>query len=143
MKFLNKIKTAVINQYDPDREDRVNRLSTKLYVGLSKEREAFQLNQILGGIEVSSFDLKEAKIRAFERVLQNVWKDGVISPGERKTLDWIIPALELSEKKAKAMFEVHANAFFEKQLTRALDAGNLDTKTKQYLQQQSEMSGGS
>lgn len=134
MKFLNKIKTAVINQYDPDREDRVNRLSTKLYVGLSKEREAFQLNQILGGIEVSSFDLKEAKIRAFERVLQNVWKDGVISPGERKTLDWIIPALELSEKKAKAMFEVHANAFFEKQLTRALDAGNLDTKTKQYLQ---------
>ena len=134
MKFLNKIKTAVINQYDPDREDRVNRVSTKLYVGLSKEREAFQLNKILGGIEVSSFDLKEAKIRAFERVLQNVWKDGDISPGERKTLDWIIPALEISEKKAKAMFDVHANVFFEKQLTRALDTGNLDTKTKQYLQ---------
>ena len=134
MKFLNKLKTAVINQYDPDREDRVNQLTTKLYVGLSKEREAFQLNKILGGIEVSSFDLKEAQNRTFERVLQNVWKDGLISPGERKTLDWIIPALEISEKKAKAMFDVHANAFFEKQLTRAFAAGKLDTKTEQHLQ---------
>ena len=60
MKFIKKIAKAVAEQYDPDKEDRVNTLSKLIYVGLSKNRDTFQLDEFLSDKSVQKGDIKPA-----------------------------------------------------------------------------------
>lgn len=131
--LLKRIQKSVADAYDPDRETRMQALANRIFEGLRTQREAFNVQQVISQSDVSKTDVQRAKTAAFRRLLDNVWKDGVVSRSEYETIKWVERCLELSDEDSLAIQKEYAVEQFRCSLARAMEDGVLDDDEFQHL----------
>lgn len=141
MKFIKKIAKAVAEQYDPERESRINDLSRLLYVRLNKERRQFQLESFLETNPASKGDLTHACERVVERILDNVWDDEILTPKEYKTLEWVCDALQISREKMKSLVAERASSLLLRILPDIMVRGEFTNKDRAHVEHLAIVSG--
>ncbi|MEX1040687.1 MAG: HNH endonuclease signature motif containing protein [Pirellulaceae bacterium] len=139
--FFQRIKNAVVNVCDPDREDRINRIATKLLRDLRSKRNAFVISECVAGLDLSTGEINDAREIAFRRFLANIWKDGVVSNTELETLLWVEPALEIPRPRAEEIKSEYSVDPFRTALAHAISDGTLTDERYIQLQQISSVAG--
>ncbi|TWU24080.1 HNH endonuclease [Novipirellula galeiformis] len=123
--FLKRIQKSVVDAYDPDRDERVKSIAAQFFLGLKTQRQQFSLEKQIARFDVTNSDIRKATKLAFRQLLQNIWKDGVVSEKEKETVQWVVRALELSDKDALALQREYAVEQFRTSLAHAMDDGVL------------------
>jgi hypothetical protein len=133
--FTQWIKKSVQKLLDPDKEERVQQLTQKLYHDLSTQLEKFQLKKTLSGIEYRDIDLEIVKKRVFRKIIARGWKDEILTDEEQKIAKWVGKAIELSEDDIKTINLEYAQNCFASALTTSLQDGTLDPDAEKRLAQ--------
>lgn len=124
-KIFERVKKAVIDQYDPDREDRIKRLANHLYKDLVARRDAFTLESSISMLDVSNSDVTAAKRFLYDYLLRKVWADGIVTPKERTDLQWVQNKLQFPSHEAGQLDLEYAKSEFGKAFSLAMDDGEL------------------
>lgn len=124
-RFLKRIQSAIVNQYDPHRDERIKRLAAKFYNEMKRQGRKFRLEASVAGLDLSRSDIEQAKELTLRHILDNIWKDGVFSQSEKEALSWIEPCLEISDEDALRLREEYAVEHFRASLANAMDDGVL------------------
>lgn len=120
---------------DPNKEERVRTLASRIYRTLQARGKEFTYGEALRGIECTEADLALAKVRVYQEVLSNAWKDGSVKPGEQKVLLWVATCLDLSERETHQLDLTAAQERFATALVQAMADGVLDANEESTLQQ--------
>ena len=130
--FLKRIQKSVLDAYDPERDERIKRLAVQFFQGLKTQRQEFNLQQHVTGLDVTKSDIRNASFSTFRRILDNVWKDGIVTQKENETIKWVTQCLDLSEKDSNTIQREFAAEQFRIALANAMDDGVLsDDEFKQ------------
>lgn len=132
--FLKRIQKSVLDAYDPEREQRIKQLAAQLFRGLKTQRETFSLQQHTTGLDVTNSDIRHASVSAFRHVLNNVWKDGVMTQKEMETIKWVAQCLELSPRDSNEIQREFAIEQFRIALANAMDDGELSDQEFKHLE---------
>ena len=60
-KFLKRIKSAIADQYDPHRDERIKGLAAKFYNEMKRQGRQFRLEASVAGLDVSRTDIEKAE----------------------------------------------------------------------------------
>lgn len=123
--FVKWLVKTVVDTYDPERNERVKRLADKLYSELMAKRKQFDLNQSIHSLEIAKGELREVKDLVFCRVLDNVWRDGIVSESEQKAVNWVQASLALPLEAAAAIRRRYAIEQFRTAFRAAMQDGVL------------------
>lgn len=123
--FVQWLKKTVVDAYDPDRVQRINRLAERLFLELKTKQKEFSLQQFANGLETTKGELQEAKEIAFSRLLENVWRDGSVSLAEQKTVEWVERSLGLVAEDALKIRQRYATDQFKSAFAIAMHDGIL------------------
>jgi tellurite resistance protein len=129
------IRKAVDTLADPEREQRVQALASRIHRTLQTRGRDFSLGQALAGIECREKDLVLAKERVYQTVLTNAWKDGSVAQSEQKVLRWVVTCLELPESQVRLMDLTAARDQFAAALGKAMEDGVLEPAEEAVLHQ--------
>lgn len=124
-KIFDRVKKAVMDQYDPDRDERIKGLANHLYKDLVARRDTFTLESSLGALDVSNSDLKGAKRFLYEHLLKKAWADGVVTSKERQELRWVQDKLQFPADEADKLNLEFAKSEFGKAFGLAIEDGEL------------------
>ncbi|QDV59457.1 HNH endonuclease [Rosistilla oblonga] len=132
--FLKRIQKSVLHAYDPEREQRIKRLAASLFQGLKTQRQKFNLQQHIAGLDVTKSDVRHASLSTFRHILNNVWKDGIITQKDTETIKWVAQCLDLSPKDSSTIQREFATEQFRIALANAMDDGELSDKEFKHLE---------
>lgn len=124
-KFL---QTAVQNIVDPDREHRRTELRAFVDRGLHAAKEKFQLSRDIPLAKYPATDIEAVQREVIMSILARAKSPGLLSPGERKTLDWLFRSLEAPEAVRRDCLIEFIALPFEKRFYGALSKERLDAK---------------
>jgi tellurite resistance protein len=111
---------------DPDRDARVERAARHLEKQLAVQRKAFALDTALQDVELFTEDIPLVTRHAYRSLVSRAWRDGELSEGEHKTLDWAAQKLGLDEPVRRELQQQVGLRAFRDLLGRAIDDGVLD-----------------
>lgn len=123
--FVQWLKKAVVDAYDPQRAERVKQLADKLFNDLKVKQKQFNLQQSIAGLEIAKGELREATENVFCRLLENVWRDGTVSEAEMKTVQWVQHSLAFAEADAIVIRKKYAIDQFRAAYIQAMQDGHL------------------
>ncbi len=132
--FLNRLKKSVADAYDPDREARIVRISNALYEALRTQKQKFNLQQFVAGSDVAKPEIRNAAQTAFRRLIDTIWKDGVVTQQERDTVVWVARCLEISDEESNSIQREYAIEQFQSSLANAMDDGVLSDDEFKHLE---------
>ena len=132
-KLTEWIKKTVSGLVDPDREERIQRLTVTIQQAFASQQQNFTLAASLRGQQVAANDLKEAKERVFRTALERGWKDGKLTTEERHAGIWIASRLEIDDATAKGLQLEYAMSQFGIALAQAMEDNRLDAAEEAQL----------
>lgn len=126
-------KSAVNTLLDPDREGRVQALVDAIHLGIQNHGQRFVIHQGLIPQDYTQQELNEAKIRVYKLALERGWTDGVLTPAEAQTTQWLAARLELPPDEVRQLNVQQARRHFGMTLARAMDDGVLNPQEQERL----------
>lgn len=133
--LLTWIRNAVDKLSDPNKEERVKSLASRLHRTLQVRGKEFTFAEALRGIECTEGDLTLAKVRVYKELLSKAWSDGSIKPGEQNVLRWVANCLELREAETRQIDLDAARDRFAVALAQAMVDGVVDPSEEIVLSQ--------
>lgn len=123
--LLKWITSGTSRLLDPDRDARIERAGAHIERELARQRKNFSLDEALRGVQLFTEDVPLATRQAFRLLAGRAWRDGELSQGEQKTLQWAAQTLGLSAAVAQELQREVGLRAFQTALARAIDDGVL------------------
>ncbi|MFN0052564.1 MAG: hypothetical protein ACKV0T_10240 [Planctomycetales bacterium] len=133
-KLLGWIKHGWTKFVDPERDERIRKQSAQLNRILASEKRAFSLKSALAALAIEPEDRDAVCESVYEQCVDRAWGDLQLSDAEKRTLEWVAPALQLS---AEVMGRIHARKgmdVFGSLLVQAIQDGRVDSDEHSRLQ---------
>src|SRR5688572_26915052 len=125
-RLLSWIKGGSGKLFDPERRALIERAASYIERQLAVRRKSFVVEEALRGVDIPAADVPHAVRQAYRLLVTRAWRNGELSTGEHKTLDWAAECLKLDHETALALQRDVGLQVFQDVFARALDDGNVD-----------------
>ena len=134
-KLADWLRKTVVKLVDPEREERVKRVSNALFRAITQHGSKMVLSETLKNTECTETDIEISKDRVLQRILEKIWEDGAVTEKENKTVEKLAVALEIPAGVLKERTLEFAKSHFAESLADAIDDGVIDSAEESRLNQ--------
>ncbi len=133
--LINWLSRTVTQVVDPSRETRTDVQATAITQEMFSVGTSFNIKESVARHGVKDTDWDVVRHKAYRRLVELAWKDGVLSKNEMITLDNAARLLALGQPTVSAINKDIVRDTFDRAFARAVDDGYLDDAEFDYLQQ--------
>lgn len=133
-RLLDHLKSATARLLDPESESRIDNAARLIRRELKIHRDRFSLGSVPLPPGTDDNEVRAAAKRVFEGLVQHAWRDDVITPEEKHTLEWAGVALAISPVECSRIRDDAARERFEAAFRAALEDGRVDDTERAVLQ---------
>ena len=101
-KIVKRIKSAVADLVDPDKDERISNLVRVIEHGLQTKLQSFSLTVAIHGIDCNEKELESAKEKVLRNVVARGWEDEILTSGQKHVNGWITGCLEIPVARASS-----------------------------------------
>lgn len=111
---------------DPERKSRVNEISSLLRREIGNRKSKFSLHALTNELGIDPDDLRLACKSAYRAYLQRALEDNLLTDAERRSLNWVADALQLSPEERREVDTEVTHMAFGRALLSATEDGYID-----------------
>lgn len=123
--FLHWLQSGVERLIDPERKDRVRKISNLIRQEISRKQRHFCLDSVFENRNVPPDEVNEAAQDVYRIYLERYWADQQVTEVENRTLSWLTKVLQIGAKFKKKIHEEFAENAVETILANVMSIGEL------------------